>query len=360
MNSPLTSTQTVPFYDSPYSPLPSGLSQGASKLNHSVATNLYSAKDFDLNSKPEINTNNSLEEQYVSAVIKSKENFTASYTINSPKDFRNLIIQDKKLTDRILKRMISNSKTIIKHEVFSTELPIDYITTVIYYTSIENHLVKTYNSSIKNLTIKEICDLLLEAYLKAKSETNENCIIKLIGLTDQNYKNEIQKIFYKEPENKSLYAYEKETFTDPTHKAAEITAIILLVIIILLVLYKSLFYSSSEKSIYGVRIRDINNHEFTVSEKKDVQDKVSLIDGVEEGKVVIKGRLIKFFVTFKENVSTDDMKAKFSEILNYLSDDTKTYYDLEFYSKQMQGDTMKYPVTGYKHKSKAEITFDVL
>lgn len=243
MNSPLTSTQTVPYYDSPYSPLPSGLSQGASKINHSVATNLYSAKDFDLNSssntynfKSEIKTNNSLEEQYVSAVIKSKENFTASYTINSPKDFRNLVIQDKKLTDRILKRMISNSKTIIKHEVFSTELPIDYITTVIYYTSIENYLVKTYNSSIKNLTIKEICDLLLEAYLKAKSETNENCIIKLIGLTDQNYKNEIQKIFYKESEDKPLVAYEKETFTDPTHKAAEITAIILLVIIILLII----------------------------------------------------------------------------------------------------------------------------
>lgn len=246
MNSPLTSTQTVPYYDSPYSPLPSGLAQGASKINHSVATNLYSAKDFDLkssataysfnNSKPETKTNDSLEEQYVSAVIKSKENFTASYPINSSQDFRNLIIQDKKLTDRILKRMISHSKTIIKHEVFSTDLPINYITTVIYYTSIENHLAKTYDSSVKNLTIKEICDLLLEAYLKAQNETNEKCIIKLISLTDQNYKNEIQKIFYKEPEDNYSEVNEKEAFTDPTHKATEITAIILLVIIILLII----------------------------------------------------------------------------------------------------------------------------
>lgn len=149
-------------------------------------------------------------------------------------------------------------------------------------------------------------------------------------------------------------------FVRNNKKQVKIGLLVLLVIIILLVLYKSLFYSSSEKSVYGVRIRDIKDHEFTVSEKKDVQDKVSSIDGVEESEVVIKGRLIKFFVTFKEGVSTDDMKAKFSEILNYLSDDTKTYYDLEFYSKQMQGDTMKYPVAGYKHKSKTEITFDVL
>lgn len=243
MNSPLTSTQTVPYYDSPYSPLPSGLAQGASKINHSVATNLYSAKDFDLSSnansynfQPEIKTNKSLEEQYVSAAIETKENFTVSYPINSSQDFRNLVIQDKKLTDKVLKRMISHSKTVIKHEVFSTELPINYITAVIYYTSIENYLAKTYDSSVKNLSIKEICDLLLEAYLKAKSETNEKCIIKLIGSTDQIYKNEVQKIFYKSSEDSSSDDYEKEAFTDPTHKAAEITSIILIVIIILLII----------------------------------------------------------------------------------------------------------------------------
>ena len=122
-------------------------------------------------------------------------------------------------------------------------------------------------------------------------------------------------------------------FVRNNKKQVKTGLLVLLVIIILLVLYKSLFYSSSEKSVYGVRIRDINNHEFTVSEKKDVQDKVSSIDGVEESEVVIKGRLIKFFVTFKEGVSTDDMKAKFSEILNYLSDDTKTY------SIAIKGDT---------------------
>lgn len=149
-------------------------------------------------------------------------------------------------------------------------------------------------------------------------------------------------------------------FVRNNKKQVKMGLLILLVIIILLVLYKSLFYSTSEKSVYGVRIRDIKDHEFTVSQKKDVQNKVTNIEGVEEAEVVLKGRLIKFFVTFNENVSTDDMKAKFTEILSYLSDDVKTYYDLEFYSKQMQGDTMKYPVTGYKHKSKTEITFDVL
>ena len=47
-------------------------------------------------------------------------------------------------------------------------------------------------------------------------------------------------------------------FVRNNKKQVKTGLLVLLVIIILLVLYKSLFYSSSEKSVYGVRIRDIN------------------------------------------------------------------------------------------------------
>ncbi len=143
-------------------------------------------------------------------------------------------------------------------------------------------------------------------------------------------------------------------------KQVRIGVIVLIALIILLVLYKSLFYSNSEKATYGVRLRDIEQNEISNDEKEKIKSKSSEIEGVKEVKLEIKGRLIKFFVTFEEGVSTDDMKNKFNEMLSFLSEKIKGYYDVTFYSEQKQDGVTKYPVTGYKHKSKTEISFDVL
>ncbi len=140
-------------------------------------------------------------------------------------------------------------------------------------------------------------------------------------------------------------------------------AIVLAVIaglLVCLVLYKALFYSSSEKAVYGVRLRDIKENEFVKEDKKEVLDKASEIEGVSNVKIEVKGRLIKFFVTFNEGVSTDDMKNKFNEMLSFISSKVTNYYDISFYSEQMVEGKTKYPVTGYKHKAKNEISFDVL
>ena len=140
-------------------------------------------------------------------------------------------------------------------------------------------------------------------------------------------------------------------------------AIVLAVIaglLVCLVLYKALFYSSSEKAVYGVRLRDLKENEFVKEDKKEVLDKASEIEGVSNVKIEVKGRLIKFFVTFNEGVSTDDMKNKFNEMLSFISSKVTNYYDISFYSEQMVEGKTKYPVTGYKHKAKNEISFDVL
>lgn len=149
-------------------------------------------------------------------------------------------------------------------------------------------------------------------------------------------------------------------FIKNNKKLVKIGIIILLILIVFLVLYKSLFYSSSEKSTYGVRLRDIKENEFTKKDKTEIQSKSSDIEGVKNVKIAVKGRLIKFFVTFDEGISADDIKAKFNEMLSYMTEKVTGYYDIEFYSEQtIEGET-KYPVTGYKHKGKTEIAFDVL
>ncbi len=149
-------------------------------------------------------------------------------------------------------------------------------------------------------------------------------------------------------------------FIKNNKKQVRIGIIILLVLVVFLVLFKSLFYSNSESATYGVRLRDIKENEFTKEDIAEVREKSSNIEGVKEAKIVVKGRLIKFFVTFNEGISTDDIKSKFNEMLGFMSEKTTGYYDVTFYSEQTQEGKTKYPVIGYKHKGKTEIAFDVL
>lgn len=147
-------------------------------------------------------------------------------------------------------------------------------------------------------------------------------------------------------------------FVKKYNKQVKIALVVLLFLVIFLVLYKSLFYSSSEKSVYGVRIKDISEHKISNKEKDKWKNKALEIDGVTECKINIKGRLIKFFVTFEDNVNTDDIKTKLSDISNIVGKDVKSYYDITFYAKQNKEGKTNYPVIGYKHKTSESISFD--
>ena len=148
-------------------------------------------------------------------------------------------------------------------------------------------------------------------------------------------------------------------FIKKNKKEVRIAVIVLLALIILLVLYKSLFYSDSEKAVYGARLRGIKDHKFSSEEKKEVKQKALDIEGISNVKIEVKGRLIKLFVTYDDGISNDDIKAKFNEILSFVSDDVKGYYDLTFYAEVKKDGKTNYPVIGYKQKGKDYISFDV-
>lgn len=149
-------------------------------------------------------------------------------------------------------------------------------------------------------------------------------------------------------------------FIKNNKKLVKLCVILLIILVILLILFKMLFYSSSEKSVYGVRLRDIKQNEFTKEENNKFKENASNIAGVEKVSVSVKGRLIKVFATFEGSVSTDDIKAKFNEMLGSISEKVKGYYDITFYAVQVKDEKEIYPVIGYKHKSKSDISFDVL
>lgn len=137
--------------------------------------------------------------------------------------------------------------------------------------------------------------------------------------------------------------------------------IFLLILVILVIgLYKVLFYSSDEKSVYGIRLRDINEYEIKKSTLIDLEKQSSKIEGVESIDISVKGRLIKFFVKLQSDYTKDVIKTKSNELLSLISEDLKNYYDVTIYIEQEIDGEKIYPIIGYKHKSKKEMTFDEL
>lgn len=139
----------------------------------------------------------------------------------------------------------------------------------------------------------------------------------------------------------------------------KIIILLLIVLIGALIAYKLLFYSNREEDLYGVRLRDIEENKFSNSDMKEVKQKVSEFETVSSVKIEVKGRLIKFFITFNEGISSDEIKNKFNETLSFISDKVKGYYDITLYAVQQKDGNDNYPVIGYKHKNNVEISFEV-
>lgn len=143
-------------------------------------------------------------------------------------------------------------------------------------------------------------------------------------------------------------------FIKKNKKMVIVGAAVLLFLIIFIIFYKSMFYSNSKSALYGVRLRDIKEHEFTSKDRTSVLNDVKKNDLVKDVSININGRLIKFIVTFEDGTNNDSMKTIFTDAYNLLDDKVKEYYDVSFYA--ILND--KYPLLGYKHKNNESISWD--
>lgn len=148
-------------------------------------------------------------------------------------------------------------------------------------------------------------------------------------------------------------------FINKNKRIIIIVVVLIIILVLLALLYKTFFYSNREADIYGVRLTDLKENEFKLKEKEEVEQKANEIEGVSKAQINIKGRLIKILVYFDDNVSTEEMKVKFNTILEYISSEVKSYYDITLYAKQDVEDKTVYPIIGYKHKNSVEVNYEV-
>lgn len=133
--------------------------------------------------------------------------------------------------------------------------------------------------------------------------------------------------------------------------------IVIVIVLVMLGLYKVLFYSSKESSIYGVRLRDSEKYKISITDLKKMEKKAKEIENTESINIDIKGRLIKYYITVKNEINIDQMKDICNQMLSLIDENKKEYYDVTFYLIKENEGKESYPLIGYKHKSKETITF---
>ena len=143
-----------------------------------------------------------------------------------------------------------------------------------------------------------------------------------------------------------------------TYKKLIVGIFLTIIFLILLVgLYKVFFYSSNEKDIYGVRLRDKEDYKITNKELDKMHTDILKMQSVKNVDIKIKGRLVKFFIEFEANASKDKIKKIFNDSYNLIKEDVRSYYDVTFYSIVEKDSKKTYPIVGYKHKNDKAITW---
>ncbi len=142
------------------------------------------------------------------------------------------------------------------------------------------------------------------------------------------------------------------------HKKLIVGIFLAIIFLILLIgLYKVFFYSSNEKDIYGVRLRDREDYNISNKELDNIHTDILKMQTVKNVEVKIKGRLIKFFVEYETTTNKDKMKKVFNDSYNLIKEDVRSYYDVTFYSILEKDNKKTYPLVGYKHKNEKAITW---
>ena len=133
--------------------------------------------------------------------------------------------------------------------------------------------------------------------------------------------------------------------------------IILIVIILGIGLFfaKEFFLSNDTEAIYGSRLKDIKKYPISEETKKKI------IDGynnqyADQTKIRLAGRIIYIEIEAKEGVDVNTMRASGGLIVEPLSEEQKSYYDIQVLVTSKTNDK-DFPLLGYKHHTKKDISW---
>ena len=140
-----------------------------------------------------------------------------------------------------------------------------------------------------------------------------------------------------------------------THKKEVLLISIIVLIVVLLFVFIHTLMKKTKKNIWGNRVSDIKNHPVS-NEEVEAFKNVLLKDGdVLNITYNLPVKTMRFICEVNSGVKRKDLELLLAKALEKLSDDVKSYYDIEvmFTSK----DDESYPFSAYKNKTNTKFVF---
>ena len=143
------------------------------------------------------------------------------------------------------------------------------------------------------------------------------------------------------------------------NKIAFVLVCVLAVCFIAIVIVASTFFLAGNKSLYGDRLNDIDNHKISNEVVDSYKDKVSDSDIVTDVSFKTSGRVIYIKISFKSNTNLDEAKSVASKSVDYLDEEILNYYDVDFILESASSDDSDgFTLMGAKNVASSNVSFN--
>ena len=127
-------------------------------------------------------------------------------------------------------------------------------------------------------------------------------------------------------------------------------AIFVVLLIVAYIGYK-VFFPNNGTPVYGNRLDGITEVDFSKDELNTIVSNLEEKDAVVSAKIDESGKILNIIITVKEDTKSDDAKKIATEIISYVTDDQKAYFDFQVFIKNESEEAKGYPMIGYKNKT---------
>jgi hypothetical protein len=138
-------------------------------------------------------------------------------------------------------------------------------------------------------------------------------------------------------------------------KTSTIVAIVVFILVLVgIYAVKQIFLADESSAIYGTRLEGKSDVEISTSTKNKVKEKLK--DGTTDSSIRIAGRIIEITFTVNDDTSLEKAKELGKSTLEVFSSAEKEYYDIQIFIEN-DANTSQFPIIGYKHHTKDDITW---
>ncbi len=144
------------------------------------------------------------------------------------------------------------------------------------------------------------------------------------------------------------------------HKVALIvTAVVIILLVLCAIGIKSAFFSNINGSKYGNRLDGIENYPIDSSVIDDIKETIKETGYVNSISYDLEGRCMYFIIEVKSDVDLTTSRSLADKIAEKLSDEIKSYYDIQVLIDSEDEESEIYPTIGAKHKTSVGFKWNV-